>query len=340
MLRNRECLRCCWTFEWKVMSKELKVMRVSLFTFYSLLFGSWVKRVKGNQLSNESGRDTFDIASEFTQGNVASQVLLMNPFERTNEVAHIGPQPFGGVAVDFTEAVPIVIARPFMLTMTDAVALTSDAVVALVFIGVDNRLAQGKAVRMGTQSGTLGVCHHPPPHLSGFASYHAQHRRTIISVGTTTPLLVSPAARRVGRIKMFLPFFPPRSETSHRFRSRYRVVGYRVASGWRWLAVHGGCPARSGSSRPTQRPAWSSLHLLAPRAAARPPAVGSDAAAGTRSRYTGCKSAGNAYSDRPSVGFSWSDGGRRHRPPMPGSGDTSVRRGGSSPESIVRFVLD
>src|SRR5690606_12022752 len=107
--------------------------------------GSWVKRVKGNQLSNESGRDTFDIASEFTQGNVASQVLLMNPFERTNEVAHIGPQPFGGVAVDFTEAVPIVIARPFMLTMTDAVALTSDAVVALVFISVDNRLAQGKA---------------------------------------------------------------------------------------------------------------------------------------------------------------------------------------------------
>src|SRR5690606_20063477 len=117
--------------------------------------GSWVKRVKGNQLSNESGRDTFDIASEFTQGNVASQVLLMNPFERTNEVAHIGPPPFGGVAVDFTEAVPIVIARPFMLTMTDAVALTSDAVVALVFIGVDNRLAQGKAVRMGTQGGTL-----------------------------------------------------------------------------------------------------------------------------------------------------------------------------------------
>src|SRR5690606_38435274 len=125
------------------------------FAFHSNRLGSWVKRVKGNQLSNESGRDTFDIASEFTQGNVASQVLLMNPFERTNEVAHIGPQPFGGVAVDFTEAVPIVIARPFMLTMTDAVALTSDAVVALVFIGVDNRLAQGKAVRMGTQGGTL-----------------------------------------------------------------------------------------------------------------------------------------------------------------------------------------
>src|SRR5690606_17643254 len=133
-------------------------------------FGSWVKRVKGNQLSNESGRDTFDIASEFTQGNVASQVLLMNPVERTNEVAHIGPPPFGGVAVDFTEAVPIVIARPFMLTMTDAVALTSDAVVALVFIGVDNRLAPGQALRMGTQGCTSGACHLLRLQLSGFAS--------------------------------------------------------------------------------------------------------------------------------------------------------------------------
>jgi len=50
----------------------------------------------------------------------------MDTFERTQEIAHIGPQPFGGVAVNFAETVTIVIARPFMLPMTHAVALTRD----------------------------------------------------------------------------------------------------------------------------------------------------------------------------------------------------------------------
>jgi len=142
----------------------------------------------------------------------------MNPFERTDEVTHVSPQPFGGVAMDFTKAIAVIITRPLMPSMTDAVAWPSDAIVALIFIGVENGLALCEAFRMGSQRDPFGVRHHPQPYLSRFPSHRAQNRRAIIGIRAPSALFVRTTTGWISQVKVFVTFFPPRSETSHRFQ--------------------------------------------------------------------------------------------------------------------------
>jgi hypothetical protein len=61
----------------------------------------------------------------------------MNAFERTQEIANISPHPFCGVAVDFPDAIPIVVAGMLARAMRNGSMRTSQAEIAVVFIGVD-----------------------------------------------------------------------------------------------------------------------------------------------------------------------------------------------------------
>jgi hypothetical protein len=58
----------------------------------------------------------------------------MDALERAQEVTHIGPHSFDGVAVHLTDAVAIIISRPSVDAMSDRRVLTNDVIVALILI--------------------------------------------------------------------------------------------------------------------------------------------------------------------------------------------------------------
>ena len=63
----------------------------------------------------------------------------MNTFERAQEITNIGPQSFGGVAVNFANAIAIIIARPFTRAMGNGRVRADDMVIALIFVSEDVR---------------------------------------------------------------------------------------------------------------------------------------------------------------------------------------------------------
>ncbi|MEZ4705580.1 MAG: hypothetical protein R3A44_00155 [Caldilineaceae bacterium] len=70
-------------------------------------------------IGNEGRGDGFEIPFEFSHSDIASQMLFVNPFKRTQEVARIGPKTFGGIDMDLANAIAIIVAGPFAGTMTN-----------------------------------------------------------------------------------------------------------------------------------------------------------------------------------------------------------------------------
>ena len=61
---------------------------------------------------------------QFMDGGVAGQIGFMNAAIGSQEIALTSPTAFIGVDMHFTNAIAILIARPFMRAMTDRVANT------------------------------------------------------------------------------------------------------------------------------------------------------------------------------------------------------------------------
>jgi hypothetical protein len=75
----------------------------------------------------------------FVHSNVTGKMLLVHPAKGTQEVAESSPHPFGGVGMNFSNAIAILVTRPFMEAMIDGDMLTCKVVVALPLISVDPR---------------------------------------------------------------------------------------------------------------------------------------------------------------------------------------------------------
>ncbi len=69
--------------------------------------------------SDEIGANLLKIDVKLADGKIASQKLFVDTPKRAKEVAHERPHPFDGINMDFTDTIPIVIARPLVLSMTD-----------------------------------------------------------------------------------------------------------------------------------------------------------------------------------------------------------------------------
>jgi hypothetical protein len=142
---------------------------------------------------------------EFGQ-SVAVQIAFVNAFEGSQEVPHIRPDAFNTVAVNFTKAVPVLITGIFVGTMTDAIALKP--AITLVFAGIHDGLNPDKTVTMLLQGRAGGIHDNAQTHLSTFASNRTKHRRTVISIGTASALLICPPPRWIVGFEVFLTFFP------------------------------------------------------------------------------------------------------------------------------------
>ena len=175
-------------------------------------------------MRNKRGTDAFLIDLMFTHGQIRMQVLLVDSAKRTQKIAGCRPQPFDRIGMDFSDTVAIVIARPFFLAMTHGVMSPVDAVVALPFIGITGGFFLGVAVHVFLQRLPVGMRAHAQPALPTFPADGPDDGRTIVLIGPVPSSVVRAAAWRIAWVAVFVAFFPPRSETSHRFQSPGQAI--------------------------------------------------------------------------------------------------------------------
>ena len=74
--------------------------------------------------SNKRGTDAFEIDFMFAHGQIAVQIFLVDAPKRAQKIARGRPQAFNGVGMHLTDAIAIIIARPFFLAVTHGVVDT------------------------------------------------------------------------------------------------------------------------------------------------------------------------------------------------------------------------
>jgi len=89
----------------------------------------------------------------------------VNSTIRTDEIAQTGPATFVGVDVNFTDAISIVIPSIFVLAVTNGVACALQAIVAVVFIGVECCIGLRKTLDKRTERFAFCVLHHANAYL-------------------------------------------------------------------------------------------------------------------------------------------------------------------------------
>ncbi len=176
----------------------------------------------------------------------------MYPFERPQEVAHIGPQAFRGVTVHFADVIPIVITGPLVVRVLHSCMFTQDVIVALLLVGIERAVRTRKALHVRPQDFASGVVQDADTDLPGFTSDGAHDGRAVIGVRTASAPLVGPAAGRVRAVEVFVSCFPPRSETFRLSQSVRLRGGYPVVIHRHYLADRGAVPTRWCSAVPVR----------------------------------------------------------------------------------------
>ena len=70
--------------------------------------------VEHHQISEEIRCDPLEIVCPLEDGHVSVQEFLVNTTERTQEITQSGPYALHSVAMDFTDAIAIIISSPFV----------------------------------------------------------------------------------------------------------------------------------------------------------------------------------------------------------------------------------
>ena len=177
------------------------------------------------------------IDSHFMNGNIARQIGFVNTSVWAQEIAHSRPTTFVGIDMHFSDTISIVIASPFILSMTHGVAYALQAIVAIVFISVERGFRSGEVLDKRAERITLSVLHNTNTNLTRSSSNHGANWWSIILVGAASTPFVRSTARWILRITMPFSFFPRRSGTFRRFRlpDRSRALSFVLAL--RWLAA-------------------------------------------------------------------------------------------------------
>ncbi|MBI2501925.1 MAG: DUF3102 domain-containing protein [Candidatus Latescibacteria bacterium] len=78
------------------------------------------KLLATNKSGNKLRGDALKVNTVFTHGHITRQMRLMHSTKGTQEIACPGPHALGGIDVDLTNAIPVVIAGPFVGTTASA----------------------------------------------------------------------------------------------------------------------------------------------------------------------------------------------------------------------------
>jgi len=128
----------------------------------------------------------------------------------------------------FSDTISIVIACPFIVSVAHSVTNALQAIVTIVFIGVERGLRLGKTLYKRTKRVALGILHNTNTHLARFSTNHGTNWWTIILVRAASTPFVRSTSRRILWISVPFSFFPQRSGTFRRFRlpDRSRVLSF------------------------------------------------------------------------------------------------------------------
>ena len=168
----------------------------------------------------------LQVTTKLADGDIAKEILFVNTFEGAQEIADIRPHTFNRVAVDLTKAIPIVVAGILFSTMTNGVSIPLYAVIALILIGIDQRIFAGESLNMLAEGNAFRIIDDPQrtspvsrptvPRIGGQSLAYVPRPRCLL-------------ARRRGRScgsKCSSPFFSRILE--HLIALRYLIGKWRV----------------------------------------------------------------------------------------------------------------
>src|SRR5262245_33284563 len=107
----------------------------------------------------------FQIDTKLVDGDVAAKIVLMNATERSQERTQASPQAFEGVGMDFPDAIAVIIASPFLTTVTHGSVRTKNRRIAIRLVGVEDSTGSGAAMNLSTQRCGFGIGFDPYPNL-------------------------------------------------------------------------------------------------------------------------------------------------------------------------------
>ena len=116
---------------------------------------------------------------KLVDGNVARKVRLVHTAKEAQKITQSRPHAFIAAGMTFIPAVAIGIARSFLRAVTDRDPLKRQRVVAIILVGVNQRIRLGDTLDKRTEHAGFGIQRHPQPYLPTLAPNHAQHRRAL-----------------------------------------------------------------------------------------------------------------------------------------------------------------
>ena len=105
--------------------------------------------------------------------------------------------------------------------MTDRGMGTEQVIITAPFIGVNSGSGYRELMYMSRKRLAVGMMHDTQTDISAVSSNGAHNQGAVIVIGAMSLLLVGSLPGRIVRMGMGGTFFPPRSETSRRFRSQH-----------------------------------------------------------------------------------------------------------------------
>src|SRR5258708_17638345 len=134
----------------------------------------------------------------------------------TAEDAQIGsqgsPKAFTSIAMDFADAIAVVIACPFVPGMADGAMPGVQTRVIRGFIGKQQRGLRGDTGLDNLSAGGLvSVLDHPVAVLASFTTDDPDNGWSVVLIGAASPHLVCAGAGPVARVGVRGSFFPPHS---------------------------------------------------------------------------------------------------------------------------------
>lgn len=280
----------------------------------------------------------LEVDAKRTDGNVTAEVLLVHTSKGTQEIADSRPHPFDSVDVHLANPVTIIIPCPFFLAVTDRCVRSDDMVVTLPFVCVYLCTNQGESMHVLNQGFFVGVMNHTQTHLATLTSDCADNRWTVVVVCAVATLFVCPPSRRVFRVRMKLPFFPPRSETSRPFQSLGLAKVLAVEAVLRLLVYLCVCREAFDDIRLSRVPALTLIRLCICHEVTSLLVPVESAFLQTRFHYRGCRCLDNACTGILSTDSCLSCETRVPPPRLYHSADTSIGFDGST--SAAKLCLN
>jgi hypothetical protein len=179
---------------------------------------------------DHNGSDTLGVHHGLEGSNILGQEVLVDAPKHPEKRAERRTCPFAAVAVHFAPSITIIIPSPFLLAVADrgVLGVQPDVIAALIgeeqgSFQCDARFDNRAAARL------VSMLDHPVTVGLGGPTDDADNRRAVVLVRATSLALVRPSAWWISLVGMLATFFPPRSGTPRRPRTRDLQDGHSAA---------------------------------------------------------------------------------------------------------------